>query len=103
MMQTTFTDAERAFADSPAGMRDIALARRKHEAREAHKGSNARPFTDAMEVETVRALTTQDARTRVATMADTASLPSRTADALVLRDSAAVARKDRIRNSWKGR
>lgn len=49
------TDAEQRFADSLEGKAAIAVARYKHGLRVGYQGSDAPPFTDAMERETVRA------------------------------------------------
>lgn len=102
-MQIQFTDAEQAFADSPAGRRDIAAARRNHDASESHKGLRAAPWTDAHEANAVRRLATADARGRVVMLADGVGLADRTATARAAAETARQMRDDRTRNAWKGR
>jgi hypothetical protein len=75
-MQIQFTDAERSFADSAEGKSQIALARRDHQMREAHKGAFAQPWNDAREGEAIRRLAATSARQTVrgtAMMADMAT------------------------------
>lgn len=61
--RTTFSDTERRFADSAEGQAAIAYERNKHALSEAHKGADARPWTDAMEADAIRHLTAQQGQT----------------------------------------
>ena len=97
-----FTDAERAFADSAEGQCAISYEKMKHYNREAHKGANAAPWTDAVEAATIRRLTTDTARQAVQTaafLADQArQLPALEAAAVTAREMAS----QRLRDAHKG-
>jgi hypothetical protein len=88
------TDAEQAFADSPAGQNAIAFARESHRLREAHRGDRARPWTDADEATAIRTVSTRAARASVGTVADAANLP-------VLRAQAEAAYASFDHNAWR--
>jgi hypothetical protein len=98
----TLKDHEISFADSAEGQRHIAHERRKHYNREAHKGANALPWTDAMEATATRNGALAHARGALAAAHNALEYPKRLADAQVLRDAAAAARKHKIANAWKG-
>jgi hypothetical protein len=61
---TTFTDAERTFADSVEGQASVSKARGEHLLRTRYMGDNAPAFTDAHATAAVKAALTQRAATK---------------------------------------
>lgn len=102
-MQINLTDAERTFADSPEGRHAIAKAANEHHLREAHKGSGAQPWTDAMADNAARVAAAAAARSTLAFAASAGPNAQALADARVLRDSAAVARTEAMRTAYQRR
>jgi hypothetical protein len=93
------TDAEQQFADSLEGRACVAKARYQHEARERHRGADARTFTDAMERQAIRDGLAKQARQAVAAEALKQSAYVRTLDTINATKVRDAARDARFRNA----
>ena len=70
---------------------------------QAHRGANARPWTDAMAADVTRTMMTREARTAVSTSAMLADSARQAPIARAARDAALAKRKDELRNAWRGK
>ena len=93
----SMTNDAQAFADSAEGKYVVARAKASHHRREAHKGTSAVPWTDAMGLEAVSAELRQKAGTSRFESND-----AELADAQRAADIARDIRHERLRNAWKG-
>jgi len=100
-MSMLLEDNERRFADSEAGQAALAQLQRQHAVREAHRGPDARPWTDGMAAAAIRQFAA--ASTRISDTAE-ALQPCFVADRVAenaarIRDQGE--RRERLRLGWR--